>query len=173
VEYAIAHPGQAEALVLLNLPCYESADEAHRLFWLGSPSYRKLLNEHSLVENISHIRRTGMDLFLRYVVRFPWSVLADSRKFTMNSLTSTIDHCLLNYRVQESLPRLQPRPVLLMHGLRDGVAPYQYVRRLPETRPWMRLREIPASGHHAFLTHTRACLREIEQFLDESSERTR
>ena len=173
VEYAIAYPEQVEALVLLNLPWHESAEEAHRLFWLGSPSYRKLLNEHSLVENISHIRRTGMDLFLRYVVRFPWSVLADARKFTMNSLTSTIDNCLLHYRVQESLPRLRPRPVLLVHGLRDGVAPYGYVSRLPQTHPWMRLREIPASGHHVFLTHTRACLREIEQFLDESTGRTR
>ncbi len=175
VEYAIAHPGNVESLVLLNLPYHQSADEAHRLFWLGSPSYRKLLNEHSLVENISHIRRTGMDLFLRYVVRFPWSVLADARKFTMNSLTSTIDHCLLNYRVQEVLPRLNPLPLLLLHGLRDGVAPFGHVSRLPERYPWMQLREIPGSGHHVFLTHTRTCLREIERFLDEvgTDERTR
>jgi pimeloyl-ACP methyl ester carboxylesterase len=173
VEYAIAYSEQVESMVLLNLPWHESADEAHRLFWLGSPSYRKLLKEDSIVENISHIRRTGMDLFLRYVVRFPWSVLADSRKFTMNSLTSTIDHCLLNYRVQEVLPRLTPRPLLLMHGVRDGVAPFEYIQSLAGTHPWMRLREIPASGHHVFLTHTRVCLRELEHFLGESTERTR
>jgi len=169
VDYAVAHGEDIEALVLINMPRFQSSEEAHRLFWLGSPSYRKLLNEHSIAQNISQIRRSGVDLFLKYVVRFPWGVLADCRKFTMRSLTSTLEHCLLNYRVDDMLSRLEPRPVLLLHGLRDGVAPFRNIEELPKTYPFMRLEAIPSSGHHVFLTHTRRCLRLIEDFLNDVS----
>jgi len=165
VDYAVNHGADVEALVLINMPRFHSSEEAHRLFWLGSPSYRKLLNEHSIAQNISQMRRSGVDLFLKYVVRFPWGVLADCRKFTMRSLTSTLEHCLLNYRVDENLQLLEPRPVLLLHGRRDGVAPFSHVEELPKIYPWMRLEAIPSSGHHVFLTHTRRCLRAIEEFL--------
>ena len=165
IQYAIDHGEDVDGLVLLNLPRYGSPEEAHRLFWLGSPQYRKLLNEHSVAENLSQVRRSGVDLFLKYLVRFPWGVIADCRKFTMRSLTSTLENCLLNYRLDDVLPRLAPRPVLLLHGLRDGVAPYDNVRDLPGAYPYMRLEVIPSSGHHVFLTHTRRCLRVIDEFL--------
>src|SRR5262245_39170452 len=41
IEYAIEHPNEVEALVLMNLPRHTSSQEAHDLFWLGSSSYRK------------------------------------------------------------------------------------------------------------------------------------
>jgi pimeloyl-ACP methyl ester carboxylesterase len=166
IQYAIDHPEKVRALVLVNLPRYASPEEAHRLFWLGSPSYRKLLQEHSMAENISQIRRSGFDLFLKYVIRFPWGVVADCRKFTMRSLTSTLDNCLINYRLDEVLPELGSRPVLLLHGMRDAVAPYENVRDLPLSYPFMRLETIPSSGHHVFLTHTGRCLRAIQEFLE-------
>ena len=165
IHYAIEHPDEVEALILLNLPRFSSYEEAHRLFWLGSPSYRKLLKEHSIGENIAQARRSGVDLFLKYLVKFPWGVLADCRKFTMRSLTSTLDNCLLNYRLDDVLPRLRPLPVLLVHGQRDGVAPLDNIRHLPADYPYMRLEVIPSSGHHVFLTHTRRSLRLIEDFL--------
>ncbi len=168
IQYAIEHGEDAKALVLINLPRFQSPEEAHRLFWLGSPSYRKLRREHSLVENLSQIRRSGMDLLLRYLIKFPWGVVADCRKFTMRSLTSTLDNCLLNYRLDDVLPRLEQRPVLLLHGVRDGVAPFDNIKDLPRTYPYMRLEAIESSGHHVFLTHTQACLRAIQDFLEES-----
>jgi len=173
IEYAIQHDTEVKALVLLSLPRFSSAEEAHRLFLLGSPSYRKLLNEHSIVENISQMRRSGVDLFLKYLVNFPWSVVADCRKFTMRSLTSTLENCLLNYKLDDVLPGLRPRPVLLMHGMRDGVAPYDHIKDLPRIYPFIRLEAIPSSGHHVFLTHTRRCLRSIESFLDPVSPQAR
>lgn len=165
IQYAIEHPGEVEALVLLSLPRFTSYEEAHRLFWLGSPSYRKLLKEHSFGENIAQMRRSGVDLFLKYLVKFPWGVLADCRKFTMRSLTSTLEHCLLNYRLDDVLPALSPVPVLMVHGLRDGVAPFDNIKHLPGDYPFMRLEVIPSSGHHVFLTHTRRSLRLMEDFL--------
>lgn len=168
IQYAIDHSDEVEALVLVNLPRFASAEEAHRLFWLGSPQYRRLLNEHSLTQSLAQVRRSGVDLFLKYLVRFPWGVVADCRKFTMRSLTSTLDNCLLNYRLDDVLPRMPARPTLLIHGLRDGVAPFENIRDLPALYPYMRLETIAGSGHHAFLTHTRRCLQLIEAFLETS-----
>ena len=165
IEYAIAHPDEVEALVLINLPRHTSAQEAHDLFWLGSASYRKLLNEHSISENLAQMRRMGLDLVLRHVVRFPWGVVADCRKFTMRSLTSTLEHSLLNYRVDEVLAKMPPVPTLLVHGMRDPVAPYRNIQDLPKKYPFMNMTVVPSSGHHVFLTHTRRCLRAIEEFL--------
>jgi len=57
------------------------------------------------------------------MLRFPWSVLIDSHKFTFKSLTSTLEHCLLNYQVDRILPSVPPVPTLLIHGEQDSVAP--------------------------------------------------
>jgi pimeloyl-ACP methyl ester carboxylesterase len=166
IQYLIDHPEDVDALVLINLPRFTSAEEAHRLFWLGSPQYRRLLNEHSLSESLAQVRRSGVDLFLKYLVRFPWGVVADCRKFTMRSLTSTLENCLLNYRVDDILQRMPARPTLLIHGLRDGVAPFDNVKELPAVYGHMTLEAIAGSGHHVFLTHTRRCLQMIEAFLE-------
>jgi len=166
IQYTIDHHEDVDSLILVNLPRFESPEQAHRLFWLGSPQYRKLLNEHSISQNLLQIRRSGVDLFLKYLVKFPWGVLADCRKFTMRSLTSTLEHCLLNYRLDDLLPRLRPVPTLLIHGARDGVAPVDHIRHLPQAYPFMKLKIIRSSGHHVFLTHTKRCLRAMDAFLE-------
>ncbi len=164
LEYAAAWPEDVPRLVLFNLPRYDSPGQAHQVFWQGSPNYRKLLGEHSIGENFAQLKRTGLDLFMRYLLRFPFAVYADCRKFTVRSLTSTIWHCLLHYSVDGALSRLRPLPVLLVHGQRDQVAPIENVRPLPGMFPFMRLVEVAESGHHVFLTHTRRCLQLIEEF---------
>jgi pimeloyl-ACP methyl ester carboxylesterase len=168
-EYAAAWPGDVERMVLFNLPRYDSPEQAHLLFWDGSPNYRKLLGEHSVSENLAQIRRTGVDLFLRYALRFPFAVYADCRKFTLRSLTSTLLHSLIHYSVDPALGRLRPLPVLLVHGARDTVAPIENVRDLPARYPFMRLEVVEGSGHHVLLTHTRRSLQLIEEFAAERS----
>lgn len=165
IQYAIDHPDDVDALILLSLPRFNSPKEAHRIFWRGSTQYRRLLKEGSMVETLAQLRRTGFDLFLKSMIKFPWGVLADCRKFTMHSLTSTLEHCLLNYRLDDTLPLLAPLPTLLIHGLRDSVAPFENIKDLPERYPFMRLEVMPSSGHHAFLTNSRRSLRLIEAFL--------
>jgi len=169
-EYAAMWPQDVSRVVLLNLPRYESPEQAHTIFWSGSPSYRKLLGEHSISENLAQLRRTGVDLFLRYAVNLPLAVYADARKFTLRSLTSTIWHTLLNHKIDETLERLSPSPVLLIHGVRDQVAPVASIRPLPAKYPFMRLEEIAESGHHVFLTHTRLCLGLVESFVREGQQ---
>ncbi len=158
VEYAAEWPEDVRALVLVNLPRYRSAEEAHLRFYAGSPNYRKLLGEHSVAGNIAQLRRTGVDLFIRYAVSFPFAVYADCRKFTLRSLTSTLLNSLIHYNVDEALDRLEPVPSLLIHGARDTVAPLENVRPLVGRYPFMRLETIQGSGHHVLLTHSRRCL---------------
>ena len=50
-------------------------------------------------------------------------------------------------------------------GLRSMIV-RDNVRELPGRYGHMQLVEIPESGHHIFLTHTRTCLRMIEQHLN-------
>ena len=166
LEYAALHP-HVGRMALLSLPRYTDPGSAHRLFWRGSPHYRRLLNEHSLAETVAQMKRTGLELTLRYMFRFPWTVLIDSHKFTFKSLTSTLEHCLLNYRVDEILPAVPPVPTLLVHGAQDSVAPLEHVTPLAARYPFMRLRPVAGTGHHVFLTHTRLCLDLIQSFLED------
>ena len=165
LEYAARYPDHVDRLALVSLPRFETPDTAHEYFWQGSPSYRRLLNEHSLRRNLAQWRRSGLGMAVQYIVRFPLAVIRDSRKYTLNSLTSTLENCLLNYRVDEVLAR-QPRiPILMLHGRLDQVAPLENVRQLPGEHENIRLVEIDGSGHHIFLTHTRRCLDLISEHL--------
>lgn len=166
LNYAAAHP-HVERMVLLSLPRYTDPASAHRLFWRGSSHYRRLLNEHSLAETVAQMKRSGLELTVRYMFRFPWTVLIDSHKFSFKSLTSTLEHCLLNHRVDDILPRVPPVPTLLVHGEQDSVAPLDHLRHLPAAYPFIRLHPVARTGHHVFLTHTRLCLDLIHSFLTE------
>ena len=167
LEYAARYGDHLDRMALFSLPRFSDPVSAHAVFWRGSPNYRRLLNEHSLAETLAQMKRSGLELTLRYIFRFPWSVLIDSHKFTFKSLTSTIEHCLLNYQIDRVLPRVPPIPTLLIHGEQDSVAPLSHVADLPIRYPYMRLATLRGTGHHVFLTHTKKSLALLRSFLDE------
>src|SRR5262245_9631023 len=165
LEYAARYGAHVRRMILLSLPRFSDPATAHARFWSGSPHYRRLLNEHSLRETLSQMKRSGLELTLRYMLRFPWTVLVDSHKFTFRSLTSTLESCLLNYQVDGILPSVPPVPTLLIHGEQDSVAPIAMVLDLPDRYPQFRLAAVRGTGHRVFLTHTRRCLDLIQTFL--------
>jgi len=169
LEYAALYGSHLQRMILLSLPRFSDPATAHALFWRGSPHYRRLLNEHSLGETLSQLKRSGLEITLRYMLRFPWTVVLDSHKFTFKSLTSTLEHCLLNYQVDRILPSVPPVPTLLIHGEQDSVAPLEHVTPIPKLYPHMRLRTVRGTGHHLFLTHTRMCLDLFREFLNEGN----
>ncbi len=169
LEYAALYGSHLQRMILLSLPRFSDPATAHALFWRGSPHYRRLLNEHSLGETLSQLKRSGLEITLRYMLRFPWTVVIDSHKFTFKSLTSTLEHCLLNYQVDRILPSVPLVPTLLIHGEQDSVAPLEHVAPIPELYPHMRLRTVRGTGHHLFLTHTRMCLDLFREFLNEGN----
>ncbi|MEW5807363.1 MAG: alpha/beta hydrolase [Acidobacteriota bacterium] len=165
-EYAAAYPGQVAGLVLISIPAFPNEAMAHRIFWRGSASYRNLLTTNSFSANFSQIWRSGFNMSLTYLSRIPFPVLIDSRKFTFRSLTSTLENCLLKYRADQFLSRLNDIPVLALHGERDQVSPLSGVIDLAKKLPELSLKVIKHSGHHIVLTHPQECLHEIERFLD-------
>jgi pimeloyl-ACP methyl ester carboxylesterase len=165
LEIAARHPGRVGRLVLLNLPRFNHPDEAHQVWIAGSASYRNLLTINSVGATIAQVRRTGLRLTARYVRRLPWGVVADARRFTFRSLTSTLEHCLLHYRVDEVLAAAPPIPSLFIHGDADQVAPVDRVLDLPMRRTGTALHVIRGAGHHPFHTHTSTCLRLIDAHL--------
>ena len=165
LEYAARYGEHVSGMVVLSLPRFSDPATAHAIFWRGSPHYRRLLNQHSISETLSQVKRSGLEITLRYLLRFPWAVLLDSHRFTFKSLTSTLEHCLLNYQVDRILPRVPAIPTLLIHGDKDSVAPLRHVQPVPSLYPNMRLVTIKGTGHHLFLTHTHQCLSLLEEFL--------
>lgn len=165
IEIAARHPERVERLALLSVPRFDDPEEAHRVWFAGSYSYRNLLASNSLSANLSHVRRTGVRLTARYLRRLPWTVVSDSRRFTFRSLTSTLEHCLLHYRVDDAFAALPRIPIALIHGDADQVAPLERVLDLPSAPPHPVLCVIRGSGHHPFHTHAELCLRLIGRHL--------
>jgi pimeloyl-ACP methyl ester carboxylesterase len=171
VEYALRWPGQVRQAVLLGLPVYANRREAHEYFLAGSPNYRRLVGEHSLAANLKSWRQAGAGMALRYLFAFSPKIAADSKSWTLRSLTSTIEHCLLGHRVQDRVERLARRTaderpeMLLIHGERDQVTPLHRVEELLPRLPEVELETVDGTGHHPYRTHQRRVLERIEAFL--------
>src|SRR3989454_4785727 len=67
LEYAARYGSHVRRMILLSLPRFSDPATAHALFWRGSPHYRRLLNEHSLKETMSQLKRSGLEITLRYM----------------------------------------------------------------------------------------------------------
>ena len=162
LELAAREPALVERLVLLSTPCFDGPEDAHRVMLRGSSSYRSLLTVNSLAATLAQVRRTGWRLSTRYLHRLPWTVLADARKFTFRSLSSTLERCLMHYRVDDVLARCPADlPITLIHGDGDQIAPLASLRDLSAGPPRLDLHVIAGAGHHPFHTHTEDCLRII------------
>ena len=150
------------------MPCPRTtnSDEAHRIWFEGSAQYRNLLMANSLSHNLSQMRHTPLKLTARYMRRFPWAVMVDCRRFTYRSLTSTLEHCLLDYQVDDVLDRVPKIPVLMIQGDADQVAPLRGTIGLASRHPYPSMHVIRGAGHHPIHTHTDLCLRLISRHLD-------
>lgn len=166
MELAAAEPDRVDRLALVSLPRFNDPDEAHHAWFAGSFSYRTLLGSNSLSANLAQVRRTGVRLTARYVRRLPWSVVSDARRFTFRSLTSTLEHCLLHYKVDEILAGVPAIPVLVIQGEADQVAPLARLVDLPARAPYPAIHVIRGAGHHPFHTHGPLCMRLLEAHLD-------
>jgi pimeloyl-ACP methyl ester carboxylesterase len=169
VELAARHPGRVAALVLLNVPRFGDPDSAHRILLDGSPSYRSILALNSLAANWAQWRTRGWRMTSRYVRRLPWAVVADARKFTFRSISSTLEHCVLHHELDPVVARLRPDlPTLLIHGELDMVAPVHAVRELCHRPPHPALYVIEGAGHNPYHTHSSRCLALIGGFLHDT-----
>lgn len=165
LELAVRAPGRVERLALLNLPRFNDPDEAHHVWFAGSFSYRNLLASNSLRANLAQVRRSGVRLTARSLRGLPWRVVSDARLFTYRSLTSTLENCLLHYRVDDILAAAPAVPTLVIHGEADQVAPLARLTDLPSRTPFPEVHVIRGAGHHPFHTHGALCVRLLEAHL--------
>ncbi len=166
LEYAARFPENLSRMVLLSLPRFHDSESAHRMFWLGSPSYRRLLQQNSFRQNLSQLGRLGLGIALRSAAGIPWEVIVDARRFTFQSLTSTLENCLLHYSVEPALGKAPRIPTLLLHGLADQVAPFEAVARISEEHPHIALAPIAGAGHHVLHTHPRRSMARVVAHLE-------
>ncbi len=166
LEIAARYPDLVTRLSLLNVPRMTNSKEAHRIWFEGSAQYRNLLMANSFSHNLTQMRRTPLKLTARYMRRFPWAVMADCRRFTFRSLTSTLEHCLLNYKVDDVLDSVPKVPVLMIQGDADQVAPLPSALGMASRHPYPSMHVVRGAGHHPIHTHTDLCLRLIARHLD-------
>ena len=171
LDYVLRWPGQVRRAVLIGLPVHRDRQEAHEYFLAGSPNYRRLVGGHGWRHDLRSWTSAGPSMALRYLFAFNKQIAADSKSWTLRSLTSTIEHCLLEHRVQDRvaalglLPASERPELLLLHGDRDQVTPLHRVQELGPRLPGARLEVVSGTGHHPFRTHPRRCLDHIEAFL--------
>jgi len=167
IELAARFPGRVQSLALLSVPRYTSPETAHQMLITGSASYRSILTVNSLAATWRQLRRCGWRLTARSLRRMPWGVVADSRKFTFRSASSTIEHCVLQHRIDPSIDALPANlPVLLIQGDRDIIAPLDPLRELCDRPPHPTLHVVERAGHNLYHTHTSECMALIERFLE-------
>jgi pimeloyl-ACP methyl ester carboxylesterase len=171
LRYAALHPGHVSHAALLSVPAHRSRQEAHEMFLQGSPNYRRLLGRDSWRSTARSWASAGPRMALRYAFAFSPRIARDSRSWTHQSLTSTIEHCLLDHRVRDVLddllrrgPRALPA-TLLIHGARDQVTPLSGAAELRARLGRAALAVIEGTGHHPLRTHPRRCLDLIDPFL--------
>ena len=165
LEYLCRFPQDIRKLVILSLPRFSDPQMAHEIFWSGSPSYRRLLQQNSMRASLSQLRRTGFTPAFLNAKGLPWEVLSDCRRFTFQSLTSTLENCLIHYSINPVLERIPYIPTLALHGERDQVAPFEHVRNLSREYPQIDLRSFRSAGHHVLHTHPKRCLESIRDHL--------
>lgn len=83
---------------------------------------------------------------------------------TMGSLQKAL-RMLLENDLREEIPYLR-KPVLLMHGDRDTLAPVQAAHWLAQHLPFGRLRVLAGASHAPFLSHPEQFIEALEQFLE-------
>lgn len=159
-------PERIDRVVLASLPRFFDPEDAHQTLVAGSSKYRKLVALDSFGADLGQFRRTGWALAARYLRRLPWAAIADTRRFTYRSLTSTLEHCLMHHDLDPVLPTLPRVPTLLLHGDLDQVAPVSRVIELPFRHPHPALQVLRGAGHHPLHTHLPLTLRVIRHHLD-------
>lgn len=83
---------------------------------------------------------------------------------TMGSLQKAL-RMLLENDLREEIPYLR-KPVLLMHGDRDTLAPVQAAHWLAQHLPFGRLRVLAGASHAPFLSHPEQFIEALVQFLE-------
>jgi pimeloyl-ACP methyl ester carboxylesterase len=159
-------PERIDRLVLSSLPRFFDPEDAHQTLVAGSSKYRKLVALDSLGADLGQFRRTGWALTARYLRRLPWAAIADTRRFTYRSLTSTLEHCLMQHDLDPIFRDLPRVPTLLLHGDLDQVAPISRVIELPFRHPFPALQVLRGAGHHPLHTHLPMTLRVLRHHLD-------
>jgi len=72
---------------------------------------------------------------------------------------------LLENDLREEIPQLR-KPVLLMHGDRDTLAPLQAAHWMSQHLPFGRLRVMAGASHAPFLSHPEQSIQALVQFLE-------
>lgn len=156
--YAARHPEQVTRLVLLSIPFFGSAKEAHRFFSSQPVPFGWFFSNMVLAAVICMITRRVFGRLVPYFRRdLPREVAADIVKHSWRSFTSSFWEVVCNYDAKSDADALGDLPVLCIHGDQDDTAPLAGAMSLANGRQNWQTLILSGVDHHPWLRAPRVC----------------
>jgi pimeloyl-ACP methyl ester carboxylesterase len=173
---------RVRALVLVSLPLFESASEAASSFAASDPVTwltvrqprlakficRRTCGQHGLARRLASLVTPRDPVGAAGSAVHAWRLFPEATFLhTWESLSRSLQHCLLDYRAQPALEQLGRRGVRLVfvHGEWDRLTPYAPVARMA-SRLDATLITVPHGTHALQLTHARVIAAAVRELLD-------
>lgn len=165
--YADHFVGEVSRLVLLALPAFQSEQEARRII-ANSSQFNRLLAMDTWLARLActamcHLRPLLMTVAPLLASDVPAVVARASLRHTWTSYSKTLRHVIFQTRAEEWLQDIR-RPVLIIQGMSDTIAPIANVITLIDQQPNIRLLPLDA-GHRLIFTHSATITNELVSFL--------
>ena len=163
IAYAARHPGQVERLVLLSVPFFGSAKEAHRFFDSQPIPFGWFFSNMVLAAVICMITRRIFGWLVPYFRRdLPREVATDIVKHSWRSFTSSFWEVVCNYNAKRDADKLGALPILCIHGDQDNTAPLTGAMALANGRKNWQIHVLDGVDHHPWLRALEICQRDVD-----------
>jgi len=149
--FASRHQDLVRGLALAGLPIYRSREQAlERSKELGILA-RWILGESPMAKIMCQLMcllRPGLIMAAPYFLPgLPPNVARDAFRHDTASFFGSLQNVVLGDRLDGILDSLSQRPVLVIHGESDKIAPFELVQRLPKKYPGWRYEFVANGGH--------------------------
>lgn len=165
--YAERFPESVLKLVLISLPLFESEAEARETIKKSSLFHRWLAMDtplaHIVCTIMCFLRPLLMPIMPYFVRDVPDVVVKDSLRHTWTSYSNTLRNVIFKAHTRQWIESLKS-PTLLIHGMKDQIAPLENVRKGIVVLSQARLIELEA-GHDLIFTKSYEVTEEIAKFL--------
>ena len=172
---AARHPDLVQALVLIGMPAYDSAEEASRaiarLGWLPRTTAENRRSARWICTAMCRLRPLAATLAPLVVRDLPASVARDGVMHTWPSYSCTLRNVVLGYRPLPDLIAAQ-RPITMLYGNRDPETSTEEIGRLRASLERSRARaeiHIVDGDHHLPIRNPTIIMQAITRAVSETT----
>ncbi len=171
LEWAATHPVEVQSVSAIGLPYYRSAGEAREklreTFWANLVIHRKWL-ARIVIPVLWGAGRHSKWLSRTVAPKmYKGEIARESMMATHRSFSSTMQECMVNYRLDDSLPKIKC-PVLFVHGGEDQWTPLATVKTISRNLPRSRVLSVSGELHNIVVFAPAKTATAIREFVRSS-----